>query len=61
MKRMTLNPHLRNAALAVFLAAGTSVALTACESDGPAEEMGEDIDEGIEEAQDEIDEATEQD
>ncbi|MEQ9010725.1 MAG: hypothetical protein RIK00_09070 [Algiphilus sp.] len=60
MKRMTLHPALRNAALALLLATGSTLALTGCESDGPAEEMGEDIDEGIEEAQDEIDDATDE-
>ena len=40
MKPMTLHPALRNAALALLLATGSTLALTGCESDGPAEEMG---------------------
>ena len=44
--------------LALMLGAGSVVLLTGCESDGPAEEMGESIDETAEEAGDEMEEAT---
>ncbi|WP_198022096.1 hypothetical protein [Algiphilus aromaticivorans] len=49
---------LRMLALALMLGAGSVVLLTGCESDGPAEEMGESIDETAEEAGDEMEEAT---
>lgn len=43
--------------MGVFLAS-TPVLVTACEQDSALENAAEDIDEGIEEVQDEIDDAT---
>lgn len=48
----------RMLALALMLGAGSVVLLAGCESDGPAEEAGESIDETAEEAGDEMEEAT---
>ena len=52
---MKLTELLRTLFLTLLLAVG-GVSLTACASDGPFEEAGEEIDEGVEEIDEEIDE-----
>ncbi len=43
--------------LVMFLALSGAAVLTACEEQGPAEEMGENIDESVEEAGDAMEDA----
>ena len=43
--------------LLLILIAAMSLGIAACDRDGPAEEMGEDIDEGIDEFGDDMEEA----
>ncbi|MGB0212671.1 hypothetical protein [Algiphilus sp.] len=49
---------LRMVAIALLLAGGSVFCLAGCEDQGPAEEMGESIDEAAEEAGDDMEEAT---
>lgn len=44
--------------IAMFLVTGASAGITGCEEKGPAEKMGESIDEGVEEFADEVDDNT---
>jgi hypothetical protein len=58
----SLRRHLKALGSLLLLLALTATALpiSGCEDEGPAEEMGEDIDEAAEEAGDKIDEAADE-
>lgn len=61
MQKLTqsaLSKHVVQLMLAMFLVGGAAVATTGCEQDGAAENIGESMDEGVEEAQDEVDDNT---
>jgi hypothetical protein len=49
MKGLTMKTNFLTLLMALTLMIGGGLALTACEQEGPAEEMGESIDEGVEE------------
>ena len=55
LKESTLAVRIAQMTLAMFLVAGASVGMVGCEQDGGAENIGESIDEGMEEAKDEVD------
>ena len=57
-KESTMSKHLTQMLLALFILGGASIGVAGCEQDGPAENIGEAIDEGVEETQDEIDDNT---
>jgi len=57
-KESTMSKHLTQMLLALFILGGASIGVAGCEQDGPAENIGESIDEGVEETQDEIDDNT---
>ena len=50
--------HLTQFMLVFFMVAGTSIGISGCEQDSAAENIGESIDEGVEETQDEFDDHT---
>ncbi len=53
--------RLRSLCLALLLATGGAMGITACDSsDGPAEETGEEIDEAAEKTKQQMDETTEE-
>ena len=58
LKQSVFATRIMQLLLATFIVSGATVGLTACDDDGGAENVGESIDEGIEEAGDEIDDAS---